>query len=93
MIANQQEDGNNNHGDYGYKKELTTDVGGFPVILFANELGADDGSSGRHGKEDLQDQVVDGIYKGDSGNSGFSEGCHHEDICHTYQDDKQLLYN
>ena len=72
---------------------MSSAFAGRVVIACADELGADNGTSGCQGEENLDYQHVYGIHKGYAGNGGFAYVGNHQHIHHSHKDRKQLFYH
>ena len=65
----------------------------FPPIQIIRtiETGADNCSARRDGKQNLYDEIVDGIHKRNARNGGLSHRCDHQHVHHAHEYREKLF--
>ena len=62
-----------------------------PEIAVPEILGRDDSTAGGQGAEELNEQDIDGIDKGNTADRSFTAGRNHDRVHHAHEHDQQLL--
>ena len=86
-----------NQGDQGSccqgkEKELSGGPSGFFLFSGTDILRAYNGSTGGDGKQNLDNQKVDGVDQGDPRYGSLANGGHHQNIYHSDKYGQQLFY-
>lgn len=86
-----ENDGEHEHSRGGDPQKLRGAFRRPGVVPGADKFGADHGTAGGEGKKDLEDQMIDGVHKGDAGHRFLPQTGDHQDVDHPHQDGEKLL--